>query len=133
LRDLEQQKTPRELCGGGDPLPLYFYIPMFPWKDFLMGWIRKIQKHKEERTDQKNSKTQGGKGQIRKFQKNQEGKNWRKEKEEIFTYMEVPIVMCVLNRLRTPSGYHPCATVPQENPLAWGPPLQPNTKPFIPK
>jgi len=22
---------------------------MFPWKDFLMGHIRKIQKHKEER------------------------------------------------------------------------------------
>jgi hypothetical protein len=30
-------------------IPLYFYIPMFPLKDFLMGWIRKIQKHKEER------------------------------------------------------------------------------------
>jgi len=28
---------------------LYFYVPMFPWKDFLMGRIRKIQKHKEER------------------------------------------------------------------------------------
>jgi hypothetical protein len=27
---------------------LYFYIPMFPWKDFLMGQIKKIQKHKEE-------------------------------------------------------------------------------------
>ncbi len=25
------------------------YIPMFLWKDFLMGWIRKIQNHKEER------------------------------------------------------------------------------------
>jgi hypothetical protein len=30
-------------------IPLYFYVPVFPWKDFLMGWIRKIPKHKEER------------------------------------------------------------------------------------
>jgi hypothetical protein len=53
--------------------PLYFYIPMFPWKDFLMGWIRKIQKYK------------GGKGQIRKFQKKKtRRKEWRKEKEEFF-------------------------------------------------
>jgi hypothetical protein len=37
---------------------LYFYVPMFPWKDFLMG------------QNQENSKTQGGKGQIRKIQKN---------------------------------------------------------------
>jgi len=38
-----------------------FYVPMFPWKDFLMGLIRNIQKHKEERTDQENSKKQEGK------------------------------------------------------------------------
>jgi hypothetical protein len=25
------------------------YIFMFPWKDFLMGWIKKVQKHKEEK------------------------------------------------------------------------------------
>jgi hypothetical protein len=37
-------------------IPLYFYVPIFPWKDFLMG--------------HKNSKTQGGKGQIRKIQIN---------------------------------------------------------------
>jgi len=30
-------------------IPLYLYIPMFPWKDFLMIWIRKFSKHKEER------------------------------------------------------------------------------------
>jgi hypothetical protein len=47
LRDLPQQKIPRAV--GGDPVLPYFYIPMFPWKDFLMGRIRKIQKHKEER------------------------------------------------------------------------------------
>jgi hypothetical protein len=41
-----------------------------------------------------NSKTQGGKGQFRKIQKNRKGKEWRKEKEEIFTDVEVPILVC---------------------------------------
>jgi hypothetical protein len=61
-------------------IPLYFYVPMFPGEDFLMGQIRKIQKHEErdrsgkfkntrKGTDQENSKTLG-KGQIRKIQKN---------------------------------------------------------------
>jgi hypothetical protein len=54
---------------------------MFPWKDFLMGLIRKIQKHKEERDRS---------GKFRKTRR----KEWRKEKEEIFTYVEVPILMC---------------------------------------
>jgi hypothetical protein len=27
---------------------LYLYVPMFPWKDFLMGQIRKIQIHNKE-------------------------------------------------------------------------------------
>jgi hypothetical protein len=34
--------------------------------------------------DQENSKTQVGKGQIRKFRKKTRRKEWRKEKEEIF-------------------------------------------------
>jgi hypothetical protein len=29
-------------------IALYFYVPMFLWNNFLMGRIRKIQKHKEE-------------------------------------------------------------------------------------
>jgi hypothetical protein len=78
LRDLEQQKIPRELCGGGDPLPLYFYIPMFPWKDFLMGWIRKIQKHKEERD----------RSGI--FFKNQEGKSGGKKKKRFLHTWRFP-------------------------------------------
>jgi hypothetical protein len=59
------------------------YIVMFPWKDFLMGRIRKIQKHKERRkgTDQEN------------FKKTRR-KEWMKKKEKIFIYMEVPILMC---------------------------------------
>jgi hypothetical protein len=46
LRDRPQQKIPRELCGG--EILLYFYIPMFPCNEFLMGWNRKIQKHTKE-------------------------------------------------------------------------------------
>jgi hypothetical protein len=71
-RDLSQQKISRESYLVGEIL-LYFYVPMFSWKDFLDG------------TDQENSKTQGGKGQIRKIQKRKRKKEWRKEKEEIFT------------------------------------------------
>jgi hypothetical protein len=61
---------------------LYFYVFMFPWKDFLMGWIRKIQKHKEERD------------RLGKFIKTRR-KECRGEKKDIFTYMEVPILMCL--------------------------------------
>jgi hypothetical protein len=31
----------------------YFYVPMFPWKDFLMAQIRKIQKNKKERMEER--------------------------------------------------------------------------------
>jgi hypothetical protein len=55
-----------------EKIPLYFYVPMLPWKDFLMRWIRKIQKHKEEMA------------RSGKFKKPRR-KEWRKEKEEIFT------------------------------------------------
>jgi hypothetical protein len=54
--------------------------------------------------DQENSKTQGGKGQMRKIQKKnkKERKNAGKKKnlyagkkkKEILTYVEVPIVVC---------------------------------------
>ncbi len=61
---------------------LYFYVPMFPWKDFLTGPIRKIQKHK------------GGKGHISQNSKKEEGKNGGKKKEEIFTQVEALILVC---------------------------------------
>jgi len=48
------------------------HVPMFPWKDFMTG------------QDQENLKTQGGKGQIRKIQKKQEGKNGGKKKKRFF-------------------------------------------------
>jgi hypothetical protein len=37
--------------------------------------------------------------------------------------MEVPIWMCS-PLVRNALGYRPHATLPQENPLIWGPPLQ---------
>jgi len=46
LRDLPQQKITGSYAMG--EVMLYFYVPMFPWNNFLMGWIRKIEKHKEE-------------------------------------------------------------------------------------
>jgi hypothetical protein len=69
LRDL----PPAERSVGSyavGKIPPDFYILMFPWKDFLMGLIRKIQKHKEERD------------RSEKFRKTRR-KEWRKEKEEI--------------------------------------------------
>jgi hypothetical protein len=71
---------------------------MFPWKDFLLGRIRK------------NSKTQGGKGQIRRIFFETRRKEWRKEKEEIFMYVEVPILVCfpsVVNALGLPPSCDP--------------------------
>jgi hypothetical protein len=72
-------------------------------------------------TDQENSKTQGGKGQIRKIKKNKkERMEEKKKKKEIFMHVEVSIPMCC------PSVWNdrPRATLPQENPLLWEPPLR---------
>jgi len=80
--------------------------------------------------DQESSKTQGGKGQIRKIQKKQEGRNGGKKKKRFFLYitpyMEVPILMCSPSVGNTHSGYCPRATLPLENALVWEPPLQYN-------
>jgi hypothetical protein len=32
---------------------LYFYVPIFLWKDFSMGQIKKIQKIKKERMEER--------------------------------------------------------------------------------
>jgi hypothetical protein len=86
---------------------------MFPWKDFLLGRIREIQKHKEER---------GRSGEFKKTRR----KEWRKEKEEIFMYVEVPILVCFPSVGNT-LGVPPSCNLPQENPLIWEPPLQQNS------
>jgi hypothetical protein len=69
-------------------------------------------------TDQENSKTQGGKDRSGKLKKARR-KEWRKEKEEIVTYVKVPILMCsqlVGNTLGLPRS---CDT-PSEEPTCMG-------------
>jgi hypothetical protein len=46
LRDLPQQKITKELCSGGDRT--IFLCSHVLTEHFLMGRIRKIQKHKEK-------------------------------------------------------------------------------------
>ncbi len=58
--------------------PLYFYVPIFRWKYFLMGRIRKIQKKKE-------------------------GKNGGKKKKRFLGTWSFPYLY-VLHRLGTHSG-----------------------------
>jgi hypothetical protein len=65
-----------------------------------MPEIRRIKKHEEGRVRSGNSKNKTRR------------KEWKKEKEETFTYVEVPILMCspwVGNMLG------PSVTLPQEN------------------
>ncbi len=52
LRDLPQQKIPRELCDGGDPaIFLYFHVPI---EKKLMGKItKKITKNKKKRMEER--------------------------------------------------------------------------------
>ncbi len=85
-------------------IPLYFLCSHVPMERFFDG------------TDQENSKTQGGKDRSGKFKKTRR-KEWRKEKVEIVTYVEVPILVCspsVGNTLglpcscETPSGEPTC-------------------------
>ncbi len=71
---------------------LYFLCSHVPMERFFDG------------TDQENSKTQGGKDRLGKFKKTRR-KEWRKEKEEIVKYVEIPILVCsplVRNALRLP-------------------------------
>jgi len=86
---------------------------MFPWKDFLIGRIRKIQKHKEERD------------RSAKF-KEQEGKNGGKKKKRFSRRcVQVPILMCSPSVEKgKPWGYRPHVTLPPENPFVLEPPLQ---------
>ncbi len=89
FRDLPQQKIPRELYGGEDPT--IFLCSHVPMERFFDG------------TDQENSETQEGKGQIRKIQEKQEGKNGGKKKKRFLGAWRFPR-LCVLHRLGTLSG-----------------------------
>jgi len=70
LRDFPQQKIPRELCGGGDP-------PIFLCSHVPMGRIF-------DGMDQEISKTQGEKGQIRKIQKNKKERMEERKRTDFY-------------------------------------------------
>jgi hypothetical protein len=70
-----------------------------------------------------NSKTQGGKGQIRKIHKNKKERIEERKRRDFLHTWRFPY-SCVLHRSGTPWGYHPHATFPQENLLELEPPLQ---------
>ncbi len=84
---------------------LHFYIPMFPMERCFDGM------------DQENSKTQGEKAQIRKVQKKKKERMEEKRRRDFIFCMWRFSYSCVLHHLGMPSGYHHCATLPQENPL----------------
>jgi len=101
LRDLLEQKILSELCSGGDPAI------------FLRSHV--LMERFYDGTDQENLKTQ-------------EGKNGGKKKKRFFFNFNVlgdsHTRVFSISQSRTPLGYRPCATLPQENPLVWEPPLQ---------
>jgi hypothetical protein len=68
---------------GWGEITLYFYVPMFPWKDFFDG------------KDWENTKNTRRKGTDQENSKEQEGKNGGKKKKRFFTYVEVPILFLV--------------------------------------
>jgi hypothetical protein len=64
-------------------ITLYFYVPMFRWKDFFDG------------TDRENAKTQGGKGQMKKIlKKNKKERTEERKRRDFLTYVKVPILLC---------------------------------------
>jgi hypothetical protein len=101
LRDLCQQKIPRELCGGVDPLYFYFLMERF----FAGTDQEKFKNTRKKGKDQENSK-----------------KQWRKEKQEIFTFVEVLILMCSV--LVRHQGLPPSRNPPSGEPTHMGTSLQ---------
>ncbi len=67
------------------------------------------------------------KGTDKKNSKKLEGKNGGKKTEEIVYIRGGSHIFGVLHQSGTPLGSHPHATLLQENPLLWEPPLQHNT------
>jgi hypothetical protein len=114
LRDLPQRKIPRELCGRGDlTIICHSHVPMERLFDGM---------------DQENSKTQGGKGQMRKIEKENKKERVEERKRRDFDGHGGSHTLCVLHRSGMPPAYCPCATVPQENPLIWEPPSPTTSK-----
>ncbi len=87
---------------------------MFPCshgKIFCWDGSGKFKNTRRKGTDQENSKKQ-------------EGKNGGKKKKRFLCMWRFS---CVFHRSGTPWEYRPHATLPQENPLIWEPPLQQNS------
>jgi hypothetical protein len=78
---------------------------MTPWKYFLMGWMRKIQKHKEERD------------RSRKFIKIKR-KQWKGKKRFLCTW-RFPY-LCVFHWSKMPSSYLPSCDLPSSKPTCMG-------------
>ncbi len=103
-----QQKITRELCSGGDRAK--FLCSHVLMEQFWMGQIRKFKNTRRKGINQENSRKQEG------------SNGGKKEKRSVHTW-RFPY-WCVCHWLGMPSCYHTCATLHQENPLIWEPPLQ---------
>ncbi len=105
LRDLRQQKIPREPCDGGDP-------PIFLLSHGKIFWQDRSAKFKNTRkkgTNQENSKN--------KMERMEE----RKRKDFYIREGSHTHVFCIG---RQHQGLLPSCNLPGENPLIWEPPLQ---------
>jgi hypothetical protein len=76
------------------------------------GMDQENSKHKEERDKS---------GKLKKTRR----KEWTKEKEQNFMYLEVPILVCS-PLVGDALGLPPSCNSPSGEPTLWGPPLQPN-------
>ncbi len=92
LRDLPQQKIPRELCSEGDPI----MFPCSHGKIFCWDGSGKFKNTRRKGADQENSKKQ-------------EGKNGGKKKKRFLCMSRFPY-SCVFHRSGTPWEYRPHAT-----------------------
>jgi hypothetical protein len=82
---------------------LYFYVPMERFFDGM---------------DEENSKTQGGKRQMKKIHKNKKERMEGKKKLKI-TYVEVPILMC-FPLVENTFGLLPSCDLPSREPTCMG-------------
>jgi hypothetical protein len=112
LRDIPQQKIPRELCGGGDGGDLVIFLcSRVPMERFFDG------------TDKENLKNQEEMDRSGKLRKTRKERMEERERRDFYISGGFHTRVFSINQER-PWGYHPCATLPRENPLVWEPPLQ---------
>jgi hypothetical protein len=73
-------------------------------------------------TDQENSKTQGVEGQIRKIQKNKKERMEERKRRDFYIHGGSHICVFSISQEHPWATAH--VTLPQENPLKWEPPFQ---------